>query len=110
MKELNQHVVKPKQESNDKFLKSTFTISDQYWHSVNLFYCNTYVRCVFRTHSNIYNKAFLWFLQRSFIIDVWMGAKYASAYSYVQVSLTEVICILNISAVKHTFSDNVRMK
>ena len=39
-----------------------------------------------------------------------MGAKYASAYIYVQVSLTEVICILNIFAVKHTFSDKVRMK
>ena len=38
MKELNQHVFNlfEKQEGNDKFLKSILTISDKYWHSVNL--------------------------------------------------------------------------
>ena len=110
VKELNQNVVKSKQDGNDKFSKSTFTISDQCWHSVNLFYCNTYVRSVFRTQPNIYNKVFLWFLQRRLPIDVQVGPKYASAYIYIQVSLTEVICIFNIFAVKHIFSDKRRMK
>ena len=60
MKELNQNVFYwfEKQEGNDKFLKSTLTISDKYWHSVNIFYCKNYARGVFRTQPNIYNKAF----------------------------------------------------
>ena len=58
---------------------------------------------VFRTQSNIYNKDFLWFLQRSSTIDVRLGSKHTSAYIYIQVSLIEIICILNIFAVKYTF-------
>ena len=34
-----------------------------------------------------------------------MGSKYASAYIYVQVSPTEIVCILNIFAVKYIFSE-----
>ena len=86
-------------------MKSTLTISDKYWHSVNVFYCKTYARGVFRTQSNIYNKAFLWFLQRNSTIDVVQGFKYASEYIYIQISLTEIICILNIFAVKYIFSE-----
>ena len=73
----------------------------------NLFYCKTYTRDVFRTQSIIYNKAFVWYLQRSSIIDVCLGSKYASAYIYiwvVQVSYIEIICILNIFVVKYIFS------
>ena len=107
MKELNQHVFYyfEKQEGNDKFLTSTLTTSDKYWHSVNLFYCKTYARNVFRTQSNIYNKAFLWFLQSSSTIDVLLGCKYVSAYIYIQVSPIEITCILNIFAVKYIFSE-----
>ena len=61
MKELNQHVFfySFEKQGNDKFLKSTFTISDKYWHSVNFFYCKTYARGMFKPQSNIYNKDFL---------------------------------------------------
>ena len=31
------------------------TVSDKYWHSINRFYCKTYIRGVFRNQSNIYN-------------------------------------------------------
>ena len=52
---------------------------------------------------------FLWFLQRrrSSTIDVRLISKYASAY--ILVSPIEIICILNIFAVKYIFSDK-RMK
>ena len=76
-----------KQEGNDRLLKSTLAILDKYWRSGNLFYCKTYARGVLRTRSNIYNKAFLWFSQRSSTIDVRLGSKYASANIYIQVSL-----------------------
>ena len=99
-----------KSENNDRFLKSTLAISDKYWHFENLFYCKTYTRSVFRTQSNIYNKVFLWFLQRGSTIDVRLGSKYASVYIYIQVSLIEIIWILNVFAVKYTFSDKRRMK
>ena len=62
--------------------------------SINLFYCKTYTRDVFRTQSSIYIKAFLWFLQRCSIIDVRLGSKYATGY--IQACLIEIICILNI--------------
>ena len=91
-------------------MKSPLTIPDKYWHFVNLSYCKTYVRGLFRTQSNIYNKAFLRFLQRSSTIDARLGSKYASAYIYIQLSPIEIICILNIFSVKNTFSDKRRMK
>ena len=52
---------------------------------------------------------FLWFLQRrrSSTIDVRLISEYASAY--ILVSPIEIICILNIFAVKYIFSDK-RMK
>ena len=47
-------------------------------------------RIIFRTHSNVYDEAFLqkqitafsrWiFSQRSSFVDVWLGSKYASVY------------------------------
>ena len=70
--------------------------------SINLSYCKAYTRDVFRTQWSIYNKAFLWFSQRSSTIDVRPGSKYASAY--IQVSPIEIICILNTFAVKYIFS------
>ena len=69
-----------------------------------------YTRGVFRTQSNIYNKALLWFLQRSSTTDVQVGSKYASAYIYIQVSPIEIICILNIFALKYTFFDKRKTK
>ena len=98
-----------KQEGNDKFLKSTLTISDKCWNSVNLS-CKTYTRGVFRTQSNIYSKAFLWFLQRSSTTDVRVGSKYASAHIYMQVSPIEIMCIWNIFALKYTFFDKRKME
>ena len=80
-------------------MKSTLTISDKYWHSVKLFYCIAHARGVFRTQSNI------WFLQRSSTIVVLLGSKYASAYIYIQVCPTEIICMLNIFTVKYIFSE-----
>ena len=71
------------------------------------FYSKTYTKGVFRTQLSIYNKAFLWFLQKSSTIDVRLGSKYASVY--IRASPKEVICILNIFAVKYIFSDK-RMK
>ena len=109
LKELNQHVLS-KQEGNGKMLKSSLTISDKHLHSVNLFYCKTYSRGVLRTQSNIYNKAFLWFLQRSSTIEVWLGSKYACAYICIQLRSIEIISILHIFAVKYTFSDKRRIK
>ena len=108
MKELNQHVFLLIWETtfllkNGRFLKSTLAISDKYWHSVNLSYCKIYARGIFRTQSNIYNKAFLWFLQWSSTMDVRLGCKYASLYIYIQVSLIEIICKLNIFAVSTLF-------
>ena len=47
------------QEGNGKFLKSTLTISNKYWHSVNLRYYKIHTRSVFTTQSNFYNKSFL---------------------------------------------------
>ena len=35
-------------------------------------------------------------------MDFRLGSKYASAYIYIQVSPREIICILNIFAVKNT--------
>ena len=64
----------------------------------------TYARDIFRTQSNIYNKAFLWFLQRSSTIYVLLGCKYASVYIYIQVNPREITYIFNIFAVKCTFS------
>ena len=32
-----------------------------------------------------------------------MGSKYASAYTYIQVNPIEIICIMNIFAVKYIF-------
>ena len=56
---------------NDKFL--TLTILDKYWHLVNLFYCKSYTRGVFRIllniHSNLCN-----------LLDILLGSKYASTY------------------------------
>ena len=80
----------------------------KYWHSVNLFCSRTYTRATFRTQSNIYNKAFLWLLQRYPITDVPLGSKYASAYIYTQVGPIEIILriiliILNICNVKYIF-------
>ena len=71
------------------------------------FQSKTY-RAVFRTQSNIYKKAFLWFLQRCPTVDVSLGSKYATAYIYIQVSPIEIILqmilrILNIFAVKYLF-------
>ena len=99
-----------KQEVDDKFLKMTLTISDKCWHSANLFHFKTYTRGLFRTQSNIDNKAFLWFLERSSSIDVRMSSKCSSAYIYLQLSPIEIICILNIFAVKYIFSDKRRTK
>ena len=91
-------------------MKLTLVKSDKYSPAVSLFYCKTYARGVIRTQSIIYNKAFLWYLKRICSIDVRLGSKYATAYIYIQVSPIEIICILNIFAVKYTFSDKRRMK
>ena len=50
------------------------------------------------------------FIKRSSTVDFRLGSKYASAYIYIQVLPREIICILNIFAVKYTFSDKRRMK
>ena len=50
-------------------------ILDKYWYSINFFHSRTYSRGVFRTQSNIYNKAFLWFSQRCSIVYVLLGFK-----------------------------------
>ena len=42
--------------------------------------------------------------------DVRLSSKYASTYIYIQFSLIEIICALNIFAVKYTFSNKRRMK
>ena len=112
MKELNQHVflLIRETEGNDKFSKSTLIILDKYSHSVNLFYCKTYTRSVFRPQSSICKKVSRDFLQRSSTMDVRLGPKYASAYIYEKLSPIEIICVLNIFAVKYTFSDKTRMK
>ena len=39
-----------------------------------------------------------------------MGSIYASAYIYMQLSPVKIICILNIFAVKYTFSDKKGIK
>ena len=99
--------------SQCKFLKSTLTISDKYWNSVSLFYCNTYTRGVFRTIRTSTIMLFFGCFKRSFTINVRLGSKYASAYIYIQVSPTEsicIFCILNIFAVKYIFSYKRRVK
>ena len=106
MKELNQHL---SINSRNK-LKLTLIISDKCWHSVNLLHFKTYTRGLFRTQSNIDNKAFLWFLERSSSIDVRISSKCPFAYIYIQLSPIEIICILNIFAVKYIFSDKRRTK
>ena len=75
--------------------------------STNLFYCKTYTKDVFRTQSSTYNKAFLWFWQKTSIVVVRLGSKHASGY--IQVNPIEIICIFNIFTVKYIFSDK-RMK
>ena len=50
------------------------------------------------------------FLERSSSIDVRMSSKCSSAYIYLQLSPIEIICILNIFAVKYIFSDKRRTK
>ena len=104
MKELNQHgfYQLKKQEGNDKFLKSALTNWGKYWHSVNLFYCKTYARGVFRTRSNIYTKLSCDFLQRISTINVPLGSKYTCIDLHTAQSL-EIICILNIFAAKYIF-------
>ena len=57
-----------------------------------------------------WDKVFLWFLQRSATTDVQLGPKYASAFIYLQLSPIEFIDVLNIFAVKYTFSVKRRMK
>ena len=42
--------------------------------------------------------------------DVRLGSKYASVYIYMQVSPIEIICILNVFAVKYSFSDKRRRR
>ena len=91
-----------KQEGNDKLLKSALTISDKNWYSIKPCHYKTYTRGVFRTQFNISNKTISQFLQRCCAIDVRLGSKYTEAYIYIQVSPIEIICILNIFAVKHT--------
>ena len=83
-------------------------MSDKYWRSVNLFYSKTYTRGTFKTQSNVYNKAFLWFSQRCSTVDVQLGSKYGSAYIYIQLSPIEIILhiilnIFNIFAVQYLF-------
>ena len=36
-------------------------------------------------------------------MNFWLGYKYAFAYIYIQVSVKEIICILNIFAVEYIF-------
>ena len=100
--------MKRKSMTNFLLWQSRLSIFYKYWHSINLFYSRTYTRGVFRTQLNIYNKAFLWFLQRCPIADVLLGSKYASAYIYIRVSPIEIILhiilsILNIFPAKHLF-------
>ena len=49
-------------------------------------------------------------MQRSSTKDVRLGSKYASVYIYIEFSPIEIIYVLNIFAVKYTFSDKIRMK
>ena len=91
---------------NDLFLtliRLTLMMLEKYWHSLNLFFCKTYTSGVFWTQSNICNKTFLWFSQRSFTVDLLLGYGYAPAYIYILVSPTEIICILNIFSIKYIF-------
>ena len=69
---------------NDKFFigQSWLSVFYKNWHSINLSYSRTYTRGVFKTQFNVYNKAFLWFLQRFHIVDVLLGSKYPSVYIY----------------------------
>ena len=106
MKELNQHL---SINSRNK-LKLTLIIADKCWHSVSLFHIKAYTRGLFRTQSNFDNKAFLWFLERSSSIDVRISSKCPFAYIYIQLSPIEIICILNIFAIKYIFSDKRRTK
>ena len=50
------------------------------------------------------------FLERSSSIDVRMSSKCSSSYIYLQLSPIEIICTLNIFAVKYIFSDKRRTK
>ena len=52
------------------FEKVHFHFNNKNWYSVNLFCCETYIRGVFRTQSDVYNKACLYFSQRSSTEDV----------------------------------------
>ena len=64
---------------------------------------------LFRTQSNIYDKGFLWFSQKIFTTDVRLVSKYATAYIYMQVSPIEIMCTLDIFALKYIFSYKRRM-
>ena len=95
---------------NDKFFigQSWLSVFYKNWHSINLSYSRTYTRDVFKTQFNVYNKAFLWFLQRFHIVDVLLGSKYPSVYIYVRLNPIEnilhiTLSILNIFAVKYIF-------
>ena len=52
---------------------------------INLFYCKTYTRDVFRTQLSICSKYILWFSPRSSTIDARQRSKYASAHIYKEV-------------------------
>ena len=84
-----------------KIFKVDFVNVRQIWHSVNLFYCKTYTRGAVRTQLNINKEAFCWFSLRISTADVRLGSKYATAYVYIQVSPTEIICILSIFDAKY---------
>ena len=84
---------------NGKFFNDYGKVDVDYIRKI-LTFCKSYSRGVFRSHSNIYSKAFLWFFsQRISTANVLMGSKYASAYTYIQVSSMEIICIMNIFAI-----------
>ena len=86
-------------------LWSSLTISDKYWHSVNLFYCKAYTEVYLEP-----GLTFLWFSQRNSTIDARLGSTYASAYIYIQVRPIEIMFILNIFTSKYIFSYKRRMK
>ena len=74
-----------------------------YKTSIDILQTFSTTRGIFKTESNIYNKVFLWFSEKSSSEENLLGSKYASAYIYINLSPIETICIINTFAVKYLF-------
>ena len=70
---------------HSSFVRKNIFYSENIQYVYSFYGTNLYVdvcRAAFRTQSNIYSGTFLQKFQKSFIVDILLGSKYASAVSF----------------------------